>query len=674
MRPRNNVGKPPGTAVVAQARAGDREALETLVSGYLPLVYNVVGRAMDGHRDVDDVVRETMLRAVNNLSALQDASRFRSWLMAIAVRQVRTWWQSSRTRPQLGLPDESVRQAGPRADFADLTVLRLKLSGQRLQAVEATRWLESEDRETLSLWWMEAAGELSRPELAEACGLLPHHANVRVRRVKERLEAARGILRALAAAPRCPDLTALLATWDGRPSPSWRERLQLHVHDCPRCGPAASGIVPAERLLGGFALVPLPVGLVAHVLSALGPASATAAGGGGALRGSFAKNTGDAARRGIRALSHGPVAVATATAVALTALVGWYAFGRTGAPAPAPAAAAPPVSPSAPPPAGATASRTVPTPSPGTSTTTTTTTTTSTSTTRAGASASAPAKDPAVSDPGCGSRLAGTRADRPMPGATANGIGNTAGYTDLGNGTVRDDVTCLIWQRIPAPGTYTYAAAADYCAGLDLAGGDWHLPSRIELTSVIDTTRSAPAIDTGAFPGTPSEFFWTSSAWAVPRAPARAWIVNFHEGLTSNGAFRSQDHHVRCVQSTTGDGRPAYQVTADAVTDPATGLTWQRGASPAPVTAAGATAYCRGLRLGGHSWRLPSVKELATTVDESRVAPAVDPAAFPDTARDAWYWTASTAAPEPARRWGLNYEGGYTDYRNLSTGYARCVH
>ena len=46
----------------------------------------------------------------------------------------------------------------PGADFADQTIERLGLSGQRLQTAEATRWLDDDDRPVLALWWQEAAG------------------------------------------------------------------------------------------------------------------------------------------------------------------------------------------------------------------------------------------------------------------------------------------------------------------------------------------------------------------------------------------------------------------------------------------------------------------------------------------------------------------------------------
>ncbi|CAL9294172.1 sigma-70 family RNA polymerase sigma factor [Streptomyces olindensis] len=236
-------------ATITAAQSGDRQALDELVAGWLPLVYNIVGRALNGHADVDDVVQETMLRAVDNLGSLRDPDSFRSWLVAIAMRQIR---DRARRRTADPLPE------APAADFAELTVLRLQLEGQRREVAEAARWLDDEDRQLLSLWWLEVAGELTRRELAAAVGITRQHAAVRVQRMKERLETSRGIVRALDGA--CPDLRELTGRWDGRPDSVWRKRLARHIRGCGYCGDTPESVVPAERLLVGIALVPLPVG------------------------------------------------------------------------------------------------------------------------------------------------------------------------------------------------------------------------------------------------------------------------------------------------------------------------------------------------------------------------------------------------------------------------------
>src|SRR5919107_563699 len=118
----------PDVATVVPARAGDPAAVDRLVAGYLPLVYTIVGRALDGHADVDDVVQDTMLRVLRNLGDLRDPEAFRSWLVAITVRQVRERYRVRRGAPDALLPDD-VRDPG--ADFTDLAITRLELSGQR---------------------------------------------------------------------------------------------------------------------------------------------------------------------------------------------------------------------------------------------------------------------------------------------------------------------------------------------------------------------------------------------------------------------------------------------------------------------------------------------------------------------------------------------------------------
>src|SRR5271156_4972163 len=132
----------PDVATVVAAQRGDRRALDAAAS--LPLVYNIVGRAMNGHPDVDDVVQETMFRAVRGVGELRDPAAFRSWLVAIAIRPGRRpfrggWW---RVAIAIGQPRPAprarrarpprVESDAPSPDFADTTIERLGLSGQRL--------------------------------------------------------------------------------------------------------------------------------------------------------------------------------------------------------------------------------------------------------------------------------------------------------------------------------------------------------------------------------------------------------------------------------------------------------------------------------------------------------------------------------------------------------------
>ncbi|MYT82237.1 RNA polymerase sigma factor, sigma-70 family [Streptomyces sp. MnatMP-M77] len=252
------MGKDHPTALITAAQGGDQQAKDQLVSAYLPLLYNVVGRALDGHADVDDVVQETVLRMLRGLPELRDPERFRSWLVAIAMNEIRTHW---RDRQSGAIPADRLDTAydlpDPRADFVEVTILELGLTGQRRQVAEATRWLDEDDRALLSLWWLETAGHLSRAEVAAALELSPQHTAVRVQRMKAQLEAARVVVGALAAEPPCVLLEDIAAGWDGVPSALWRKRLARHARECTVCSGYRSGLVPAEGLLVGLALVPV---------------------------------------------------------------------------------------------------------------------------------------------------------------------------------------------------------------------------------------------------------------------------------------------------------------------------------------------------------------------------------------------------------------------------------
>ncbi|WP_434599608.1 CAP domain-containing protein [Streptomyces sp. A5-4] len=177
------------------------------------------------------------------------------------MNQIRDRWQSHRTTPVSGDLPDARDMADPGADFVDLTILRLGLSGQRREVAEATRWLDADDRALLSLWWLEAAGELTRAEVAAAMELSPQHTAVRVQRVKAQLETARVVVRALSAEPRCALLADAVGLWGGAPSTLWRKRLARHARDCTVCSGYGAGLVPAERLLVGLGLIPVSAAL-----------------------------------------------------------------------------------------------------------------------------------------------------------------------------------------------------------------------------------------------------------------------------------------------------------------------------------------------------------------------------------------------------------------------------
>jgi RNA polymerase sigma factor (sigma-70 family) len=278
--------------VVRDARAGDRRALDTLVAAYLPLVYNVVRRAAESDLDVDDIVQETMIRVIGGIAGVREEDRLRSWVLTIALRQLTEARQRAgreRGRRQLEVPD----RRDPSVDVERSVALRLVLTGEQEELERAAAWLDDGHRETLTLWWLEARGDLSRTETAAAFGEPVAHFGVRVQRMRQQLDTARAIVRVLADEPHCPALGELLSSWDGSPTPLWRKRMAAHLRDCAGCSARSARLPNPEWLLAALPLVIPPPHLTASVsaLAKAGPVVATAAHSGGTTAAFFGLGT-----------------------------------------------------------------------------------------------------------------------------------------------------------------------------------------------------------------------------------------------------------------------------------------------------------------------------------------------------------------------------------------------
>ncbi|MBT0770631.1 sigma-70 family RNA polymerase sigma factor [Kineosporia sp. J2-2] len=654
--------------LVRDAQAGDHAALRELLARYVPLVYNLVGRSVSRPADVEDVTQEALLRIVRDLPELGSPASFRSWLVTVTVHQIGDHFRRLGAEPLIPVGPAELEQVAENAEpgigFEDLAVLWFDLQGQHRELVNAGRWLDQEHRTLLALWWEECAGRITRAEIATALEVGEAHTAVRLQRMREQLEQCRVAEAALDREPLCTVLDELVHDWDGEPNPLWRKRITRHVRTCVVCLRESGDQLPAARLFAGLQLLPLPAALVAALVARdLLPEHALFTDD-VELVAEHPSSTGFNKDGGTWGTVRWAGRIATVTTAAtLMLFAGGFLYDVTQTPrvrtetrndATALSASMATQAPSA---------TATPTPSP-----TPTPEAKKTTTRKAARATGAATSTGTCSTNGSTDR---TWASWTMPNSGEN-LPDQHDYTVRANGTVLDDVTCLVWQQDVPQQRYTFEAAQNYCAGLDLAGGDWHLPTRVELTSLIDTTRSGTAIDQKAFPGTPVAFFWTSSPWATAHDPAFAWIVNFYEGITSNAADQSGEYAVRCVQSAAGKGSPDYEISDGQVEDPGTGLVWQRATGPA-MSAQKATSYCAGLTLGGEKWRLPGVQELATLVDETIVGPAIDRDAFPDTPARDHYWSANQAAPEDGARWALSYDDGYTNYRDLSEAVVRCV-
>jgi len=107
-------------------------------------------------------------------------------------------------------------------------------------------------------------------------------------------------------------------------------------------------------------------------------------------------------------------------------------------------------------------------------------------------------------------------------------------FTDRNDGTVKDELTGLIWARDANTfGTKTWQEALDACNGLEADSrglkdgskrGDWRLPNFNEMRSLVDYSQAAPALPVGhPFRNVRPSLYWSSTS--VPSAPKLARFV-----------------------------------------------------------------------------------------------------------------------------------------------------
>lgn len=134
-------------------------------------------------------------------------------------------------------------------------------------------------------------------------------------------------------------------------------------------------------------------------------------------------------------------------------------------------------------------------------------------------------------------------------------------FTDNQDGTVTDPDTGLVWQRCSygqvwdddtktcagTATTHTWQDALAAAEELDWAGHtDWRLPDINELQTLVDDTKSFPAVVDLLADDTPPVDYWSSTTYHG--GMHLAWTVFFHNGFVKVKDKAGTQHRVRAVR------------------------------------------------------------------------------------------------------------------------------
>ena len=132
--------------------------------------------------------------------------------------------------------------------------------------------------------------------------------------------------------------------------------------------------------------------------------------------------------------------------------------------------------------------------------------------------------------------------DSQMPATTPDNR-----FDDLGDGTIRDKITGLMWKKCVqgmdfntdcATGTLvvkTWQEALQNADNESFSGvSDWRLPNKNELFSIVESRCAEPSINWTIFPNADGSKQWTSTHWYGHDTALQAIVVFFRNGTIEN--------------------------------------------------------------------------------------------------------------------------------------------
>ena len=95
--------------ILAAARAGQLVAIDAILVGIQPGVFNLAVRMLGHREDARDATQEILLKVVTHLGTLQDDARFGTWVFQIARNHLLTARTRRRERPEVSLEQIGAR-------------------------------------------------------------------------------------------------------------------------------------------------------------------------------------------------------------------------------------------------------------------------------------------------------------------------------------------------------------------------------------------------------------------------------------------------------------------------------------------------------------------------------------------------------------------------------------
>jgi RNA polymerase sigma factor (sigma-70 family) len=229
-------------------QAGDLAGAEGLYKRYKDHIHDFAARIV-GTTSAEDIAQLTFVRAIERIGELRDPKRVRSWLYSIALNLARDEVAKGPAAYRRELVDTTPAE-GPAPDDVAVRHAREALVRAAVASMEPTH------RTVLHL---SVRHDLSTREIAAVTGESVARASLQLNRARSSFRHAVRSLVVAQSRTHCDRLAAMVPPAVDRLTPKERRSVEHHMKHCATCQGRAAVLTAPIELLGGIALLPLPV-------------------------------------------------------------------------------------------------------------------------------------------------------------------------------------------------------------------------------------------------------------------------------------------------------------------------------------------------------------------------------------------------------------------------------
>lgn len=176
-------------ALVSGATAGDKKALETLVTDMQEIVFNLSLRMLGTFADAEDATQDILLKMITHLSSFRGESAFTTWVFSIALNHLKDYKKHMFAQHPLSFEyyGDDIEN-GKIHDVPDLTQnVEREILAEELKMSCTNVMLQCLDTESRCIFILGTMFQLDSRIAGEILGITPENYRQRLSRVRRKM-------------------------------------------------------------------------------------------------------------------------------------------------------------------------------------------------------------------------------------------------------------------------------------------------------------------------------------------------------------------------------------------------------------------------------------------------------------------------------------------------------